>query len=333
MLPNSLTGVIALALMVGLFCPIAVADAKVDADRIEIARESEVFMRRGDGVVTQLDFDVFLSQMPPHHRPAFVSSPDNISGALNELITPRQLAAEARDKAPEIVSDPLLQGQMYQAAIVQIAERYMTHIWEQERLEEYNDQAREIFLVRKDLLRQPLHADFTHILVRSAGTRGELDAMKSIINVYDLIAEGRTVAELAAEYSEDPQAEKNSGRYEDVEVSTLDPAVAAMVQQLQPGQISQPFRSEFGWHILQLNDRWRPEVESFDQVREQALEIAEQRHKTQVRERILRRFNMKENEFQPGAVETLTSRYKASDQDMEKLKADIRARLGQQQEQ
>tara|TARA_Y100001933_G_scaffold258218_1_gene305869 strand:+ start:1781 stop:2779 length:999 start_codon:yes stop_codon:yes gene_type:complete len=325
-------GALAVGLTAGVISPAPVIGQETHTDRIEIERESDVFMRRGDGVVTQLDFDVYLSQMPPHHRPAFVSSPDNISDALNQLMTPRQLAAEAREKAPEVVNDPLLQGQMYQAAIVQIAERYMTHIWEQERLDDYTDQAREIFLVRKDLLRQPLRADFTHVLIRSGGSRGELDAMKSIINVYDLLAEGRTVENLAAEYSEDPQAESNSGRYEDVEVSTLDPAVSEMVQQLQPGQISQPFRSEFGWHILKLNDQWRPEVESFDQVRDQALNVAEQRHKTQVRERILRRFNLKENEFEPGAVEALTSRYKASEQDLEKLKADIRKRLGQQEQ-
>jgi len=331
LLRNSIC-VLAAVIAAGTVSPAPAKAADTHLDRIEIERESEVFMRRGSGVVTQLDFDVFLSRMPAHHRPAFVSSPDNISGALNELITPRQIAAEARQEAPEVVDDPLLQGQMYQAAIVQIAERYMTHIWEQERLEDYTDQAREIFMVRKDLLRQPLHADFTHVLVRSGGTRGELDAMKSIINVYDLIAEGRSLSDLAAEYSEDPQAKTNSGRYEDVEISTLDPAVASMIQQLQPGQISQPFRSEFGWHILQLNRTWRPDVESFEQVREQALEVAEQRHKTQVRERILRRFNMKENEFEPGAVEALTARYKASDQDMEKLKADIRARLGQQEQ-
>ena len=187
-----------------------------------------------------------------------------------------------------------------------------------------------MFLVRKDLLRQPLHADFTHVLIRSGSARGELDAMKSIINVYDLIAEGRTLSELAAEYSEDPQAETNSGRYENVEVSSLDPAVAGMIQQLQPGQISQPFRSEFGWHILQLNRSWRPEIESFEQVRDQALEVAEQRHKAQVRERIFRRVNLKENDFEPGAVEALTERYKASEQDLEKLKADIQSRLGQE---
>lgn len=324
------TGALAVIFIAGAFLPVPGIAAETYEDSIEIQRQSEVFMRRGDGVVTQLDFDVFLSRMPPHHRPAFVSSPDNISEALNQLITPRQIAAEARKEAPEVVNEPLLQGQMFQAAVVQIAERYMTHIWEQERLDDYTDQAREIFLVRKDLLREPLHVDFTHVLVRSGSARGELDAMKSIINVYDLIAEGRTVAELADEYSEDPQAESNSGRYADVEVSTLDPAVASIVQQLQPGQISQPFRSEFGWHILQLNRRWRPEAENFEQVRDRALQVAEQRHRTQVRERILRRFNMKENDFAPGAVEALTARYKASDQDMEQLKADIRARIGQE---
>lgn len=323
---------ISAALILPLTCPDLSVAQTTHSDSIDINLESEVFMRRGGGVVTQLDLDVFLSRMPSHHQPAFVSDPNNISGALNELITPRQIAAEARKVTPSVVSDPLLQGQMYQAAVVQIAERYMTHVWEQARLDDYTEQAREIFLVRKDLLRQPVQADFTHVLIRGGSARGELDAMKIIINVYDMLAEGHTVEELAAEYSEDPQVETNSGRYNDVEVSTLDPAVASMINELQSGQISQPFRSEFGWHILKLNRRWRPEVDDFDQVREQALQVAERRHQNQVRERILRQFNAKENEFEPGAVEALTLRYKASEQDLEKLKADVRARLGHPQQ-
>ncbi|MEX0916233.1 MAG: peptidylprolyl isomerase, partial [Wenzhouxiangellaceae bacterium] len=233
----------------------------------------------------------------------------------------------------ELIADPLFQAQMYQAAIVQIAERYMTHIWEQERLDDYGDQAEELYLVRKDLLRLPQRADFTHVLIRSAGTRGELDAMKSIFNIYELLAEERPLAELAAEYSEDPQAEHNSGRYDGVDIDSLDKAVAEVVRQLPPGEISQPFRSELGWHIVELHRRYRREIGSFAQVRERALEVAEQRHRSAVRERILRRLSRQENEFQPGAVESLLTRYETSEQDIEKLKSDIASRLvGEQQE-
>lgn len=302
--------------------------AETVSDRIEIERESELFLRRGEGAVTQLDLDVYLARMPQHHRAAFISSPERIGNVLEELITPRQLAAEARREAPGVVADPLFQAQMYQAAVVQIAERYMTHIWTQERLDDYGSQARELYLVRKDLLRLPQQADFTHVLIRSAGTRGELDAMKSIFNLYELLAEGRPLSELAADYSEDPQAENNSGRYEGVDINSLDEAVAEMVRELPPGEISQPFRSELGWHIVELHQRYRPEIESFDQVRERALEIAEQRHRSAVSERILRRLSQQENEFQPGAVEALMKRYEASEQDLEKLKSDIASRLG-----
>lgn len=302
------------------------------SDAVTIEFESEVFAKRGQGVVTQNDFDVFLARIPQHHRAAYLADPRRIAEVLDSLLPPRQLAAEARDRASEVLDDPLFQGQLYQAAIVQIAERYMTDLWEQERLEDYTDQARELYLVRKDLLRLPQKADFTHVLIRSQGVRGELEAMKTIIGIYEQLAEGRTLADLAAEYSEDPEMKQNSGRYEGAAVTALDPAVATAIRELEAGQISQPFKSEFGWHVLELHKRYRPEIENFDQVRERAIEVAESRHKASVRERILRRLNLQETEFASDAVQSLLERYEVTEQDLEKLKSDIRARLGRQQQ-
>lgn len=317
-----------------LFFAGAVATSKADIhqDSINIERNSEIFVARGQGLVTQIDVDVFLSRIPEHHRPAFISDPGRLADMLEKLLVPRQLAEEARSLAPNLLEEPLFEAQMYQAAVVQIAERYMDYLWEDERLSDYTDQAKELYLVRKDLLRQPIHVDFTQILVLSDSKRGELEAMKQIINIYEMLSDGLTLDELAPEYSEEPNAKNNRGLYEGVKLAALDPSIAEIIQQLKPGQISQPFRSEHGWHILELHSKTRPDIKSFEQVREQAINVAEQRHQASVRERVIRRLTSQPQEFAEGAVDALMERYQASDQDMEKLKADIRARLGQQKQ-
>ena len=53
----------ALAIIALGICMPSTAASQLSIDVIEIERESNVFMRRGEGVVTQIDFDVFLSRL------------------------------------------------------------------------------------------------------------------------------------------------------------------------------------------------------------------------------------------------------------------------------
>lgn len=297
----------------------------------ELATEtsSAPIVTRGAGTVTQLDMDVFLQRVPPHRRAAFLSDPDRIAEALTSLMLPRQLASRALSELPEFVGEPLFQARMQQALIVLLAERYMEHAWETQQLDDYEDQARELYLVRKDLLRKPVHADFTHILVRAGSVRSELDAMRSILNVYERLGDGAQLSELAAEYSEDPNVSENGGRYDGAALEDLDPAVADMLRQLEPGRISQPFRSEAGWHIVELHDRYRPELGSFEEERARAVEIARNRHRNRIRERILQEFNQVPAEYAPGAIDELLARYRPEGSDLEQLEAEIRDILAQ----
>ena len=308
--------------------PLAGAQSMHTRELVAETRSTPI-VTRGEGVVTQLDFDVYMARLPEHRRAAYVSDPDRIAKALNALMVPRQLANRAQKTYPDAMSEPLFQARMQQALLVLMAERFMEKAWSEKKLDSYEAQARELFMVRKDLFDKPVHADFTHLLVRAGNVRPELDAMRSIINVYELLAEDKTLAELAGQYSEDPNARDNDGRYESASLQELDPAVSEVVRKLEPGQVSQPFRSAIGWHIVELHDRFRPELGSFEEVRERAVEIARQRHRNQVRERILQEVNQVPVAFEPGAIDGLLERYEPTESDLDKLRSDLRALMGQ----
>lgn len=320
------------SLVLPLLAAVAVFPAtaqELHARSLSAETKSPPIVTRGAGIVTQLDFDVFMQRIPENQRPAFVSDPDRIGEALTSLMLPRQLANRAMQTYGEAVSDPIFQARMQQALIVLLAERYMEQSWNERKLDDYEAQARELYMVRKDLLRKPLHADFTHVLVRAGSVRSELDAMRSIINVYELLDDDVALPDLAVEYSEDPNVGENRGRYEAAVIDELDSAVAESVRTLEPGQISQPFRSELGWHIVELHDRYRPELGTFEQERDRAIEIARNRHRQQVRERILQEANQVEAEYAPNAIEDLLERYEPTTSDLEQLERDIRGMLRQ----
>ena len=69
------------------------------------------------------------------------------------------------------------------------------------------------------------------------------------------ILDGENFNELARKYSEDPSAQYNGGEMGYVGRGAMVPAFEATAFRIKEGEISQPFESSFGFHILQLIDR------------------------------------------------------------------------------
>jgi len=65
-----------------------------------------------------------------------------------------------------------------------------------------------------------------------------------------------TFEQLAQRYTEDPGSKDRGGQYQvNRNEKTWDPAFLSMAFRLKPGEISMPFKSKFGYHIMQLVER------------------------------------------------------------------------------
>lgn len=69
------------------------------------------------------------------------------------------------------------------------------------------------------------------------------------------ILNGEDFHELAKKYSEDPSAQYNGGEMGYVGRGAMVPTYEGMAFKLKRGELSQPFESPFGYHIMQLLDR------------------------------------------------------------------------------
>lgn len=98
-----------------------------------------------------------------------------------------------------------------------------------------------------------------HILVR---TEEEVQAVMAAL------AEGRDFAELAREVSTDGSA-RQGGDLGWFGPGMMIPEFEATVRGLEPGQVSEPLQSRFGWHVVRLIDARTASVPPLDQVQEQ----------------------------------------------------------------
>lgn len=69
------------------------------------------------------------------------------------------------------------------------------------------------------------------------------------------VLKGENFNELARQFSEDPSAQMNGGEMGFVGRGAMVPSFEATAFKLRKGEISQPFESPFGFHIMQLIDR------------------------------------------------------------------------------
>jgi peptidyl-prolyl cis-trans isomerase SurA len=81
------------------------------------------------------------------------------------------------------------------------------------------------------------------------------ETKRKLAELRERLLKGENFNELAKKYSEEPAAQQSGGDLGWVGRGAMVPAFEAMAFKLKKGEISQPFESPFGFHIMQLVDR------------------------------------------------------------------------------
>lgn len=83
----------------------------------------------------------------------------------------------------------------------------------------------------------------------------EEEARKKLFDLRERLLKGESFTELAMKNSEDPSAQYNGGEMGYVGRGAMVPEFEAQAFKLKIGEYSQPFKSPFGYHVMQLLDR------------------------------------------------------------------------------
>lgn len=108
-----------------------------------------------------------------------------------------------------------------------------------------------------------------HILLRSDMVTSDEQILKTLQSIKQRLDKGEDFAALASEFSQDPGSKNNGGDLGWVGSGQFVPQFEKVMNSLKEGQISEPFRSPFGWHIMQVLER-RQQDNTEQQQRERA---------------------------------------------------------------
>ena len=101
------------------------------------------------------------------------------------------------------------------------------------------------------------------------------DLQNKIDEVYRLAINGEDFNQLVKNYSEDPNSKKSFGDLGWLTKNRIPKIFYNKIYQLKKGQISEPFKTKIGWHIIRLLDRKEQSVVPLNMVREEIVATIE----------------------------------------------------------
>ena len=148
---------------------------------------------------------------------------------------------------------------------------------------DYEALAYEYYLLHKDEILSEEQVDVTHILV-SKDERSFEEALDIANGIYAQLQENPgAFVELVEKYSDDSSAPSNKGSFKNVKRGDLVKPFENMAFSLKPGEISEPVKTQYGYHIIRLDVYTAPEVQPYELVKQQLVDGEREQHENRIR--------------------------------------------------
>ena len=247
--------------------------------------ENEILVQRGKGVVTYQQFNARADKIPADARLPTLRNGQRLQDLLAALLLRAQLAAEAREAGFD--KEPVVIDRMKLAAQNELAQAWLVHYVAMQPKADFEQLAYEKFQLNQATMLSSPKVNVSHILV-STQERPDDDAKARAESVYQqLVDNPAAFDELVVEYSEDPSASSNKGKFKNVKKGDMVKPFEDAAFAMQPGEISKPVKTDFGYHVIRLDAYIAPEKMQFDDVKAQLVDEERINHEERVKRNYL----------------------------------------------
>ena len=194
---------------------------------------------------------------------------------LDDVITMRLYALDG--EAQKLDEDPKAQAQLATARRAILAQAAMRKITDG--ITVSDDEAQKFYTENQKLFVQPERVHARHILVSGDET---------LAKVQEALKSGKSFDVVAREYSIDPGSAQNGGDLGEFPRGVMVPEFEKAAFDLKtPGEVSEPVKTQFGWHIIKLEERIPGALAPFDEVKPRILqELKDQKIQQVVEDRV-----------------------------------------------
>lgn len=296
-------------ILAALLGPAHAAETGDAPDSSETLSPGTVLLSRGEAEITVRDFQAALLQIPDEYRRQAANDPGVANKLLSQLLENRLLAAESEKSG--VADQPMTVAAVRAATEKVLAQRQLAQVVEREAGVALESMARDYYRAHPEEFRKPPLLTVRHVLVGTED-RSDQAALDRAIRVRKQAAEGADFEKLVAEYSDDTASAPDGGLYEAVPADELVGPFADAAKALEPGAISEPVKTPYGYHVIKLIEKEERGLKPFEQVRSALVDKFAKQQRKRVRETYIQKLlDANPLEINEEAIEALTERFDA----------------------
>ena len=164
---------------------------------------------------------------------------------------------------------------------------YLSDYSDNVKLPDFESIAFENYSLNKKQFMQAETVNAQHILIHFDGDENKSQLFAKDIRE-KIIQAKKSFSDLAKEYSNDPSATENGGNLGFFDKNQMVSEFSDAAFSLKVGEISQPVKSQFGWHIIQVLEKNPAKQLAFSEVKDSLILTAEQNFKQEARNNKIR---------------------------------------------
>jgi len=259
--------------------------------------QDKILAQVGQYKLTLKEFNDQIRSLPPQLQMAVQRNPELKKQLLDRWVQLNLMALEARKQ--KLQDKPDVKKRIEEMTNALLAQEYM--------MENVSDKAKvtdkeieKYYNKHKSEFMQPEQVRARHILIKvpaNATKKQWEEARKKALEIRAKLVKGESFAKLAQKYSDDPGSKARGGDLGYFRKGQMVPEFEKAAFALKKGEISQPVKTTFGYHIIKLEDKKPAKQRSLQEV------------KQEIRQKLLRQ---KQMELRNKIVEKLRKKYPVS---------------------
>ncbi len=235
-----------------VFCIISTANAALIEDNNELKVQPQ-----------SLEVYLDMEQAPAKNLKVFLKNKPGVKKQLKNLYLIKVLAEQARQ-------EDLLKDEKDKIKLQEIIDKFYYGLKLQEvaggNLPDFEPLAKVYFNTHKQDYKAEQRVDVSHIIL-SLKEKKEAEVLARINEIRAKIKNSSDFNGLADKYSEDPSVKDNHGNLGVMDRRQLVKEFSDVAFKLKKGEISQPVKTSFGYHLIMVNKLYPAGLMSFEEVK------------------------------------------------------------------
>ena len=269
---------------------------------------AEIIAYSGEVYLTQKELDAAFTKIPEKDRLAFIRDGAKVDQVIQSLLKRKALANDATKAGYD--QSPLMPELISLTAQKELAEHWLREVVRNAPEADFETMAHEDYISNPDSYRTEEVLDVSHILLGNKERSNRDAELLAQLLITRLEEDPSIYKELVMEYSDDPAKAANGGRYPEMHrgqmVAAFEKAAFALKE---PGQISAPVKTDYGFHIIRLNARHGNVLPDYDAVKDQAVVEAKRNYYQNYQKMYLRNLISEPIVIPEGAVDIMAKRH------------------------